>query len=201
MIKFQPFIAPSFPGYKYVTSTLVFDSIPEAELVEDQSIFMYRLIAQWKGQDFSCIFFIDPNSMPQVANISPPYVAQYGVLMFPEQYEEMVLDYEHVSFYVKVQMSVGVDNQASPAIDELLQELEQVMKEPEIDISPEVMQLMGEYAKIDNDKAVQTAYQCARMIEKLSIVTPEEFEMMAGLPCGSQKLSTFVLGKLRAKVR
>ena len=200
MIKFQPFIAPSFPGYKYVTSTLVFDSIPEAELVDDQNISMYRLIAQWKGQDFPCIFFIDPSSLPQVANISPPYVAQYGVLMFPEQYEEMVLDYDHVSFYVKPQMNVTVDNQASPAIDELMTELESVMKEPDIDISEEMIQLMGEYAKIENDKSMQHAYQCARLIEKMRTVTPDEFEMMKSLPCGSTKLSTFVLGKLKAKV-
>jgi hypothetical protein len=196
MIKFQPFVAPVFSGYKYVTSTLVFDSIPEAELVEDQNIYMYRMIASYGGQTFKCLFFIDPNSIPQVANVSPSYIAQYGVLMFPEQFEYIVFDYTNVSFSPDVKAA----EQAPPPVDELLQELEQAMKEPDIDVSPEMLQLMGEYAKIESDKSVQTAYQCAKIIEHIRSVTQDEFDMLSQLPCGSSKLAAFVLSKLKTKI-
>jgi len=193
MIKFQPFIAPVFQGYKYVTSSLVFDSLPEAELIEDQNIYMYRLLAEWRGEHFSCVFFIDPNTIPQVANVAPVYIVQYGVLMFPEQYEGIVFDFENVKLD-------NVVNEASPAIDELLQEIEAIVTEPDIDISAEMIQLMGEYAKIENDKSIQPAYQCVKLIDKMRSVTADELDMISKLPCGSSKLSAFVLGKLRTKV-
>jgi len=200
MIKFQPFIAPVFAGYKYVTSSLVFDSIPEAELVEDQNIYMYRLLAKWRDEHFSCVFFIDPNTLPQVANVSPAYIVQYGVLMFPEQYEGIVFDFDNVELTVKVQFNINVVNEASPAIDELLKEIEAMVAEPDIDVSAEMIQLMGEYAKIENDKSIQPAYQCVKLIDKMRSVTADELEMISSLPCGSSKLSAFVLGKLKTKV-
>ena len=52
-----------------------------------------------------------------------------------------------------------------------------------------------------NDKSIQQAYNCASIVKNLDGITQEDYDFFSTLPCGSAKLSTFILDKLKAKIR
>lgn len=196
MIKFQPFISPYIPNYKSCTCLLVFDKIGDTEPVVDQHCEVVRLKAKWNGEEFTCLFFVDPNTSPTIVSVDPLMAGINGVITFPDAAEPMLHDFPNVSFE-----QVQIAQLTATPSEEIKEELERVInEEPDIDISQEVLQLIGEYAKIENDKSMQVAFQCVKMINDLPSVTMDEFKMVQGLPCGSAKLGVFVLDKLKQKV-
>jgi hypothetical protein len=203
MIKFQPFITPMVPGYKSVACSMVFDCINNLETLQENNCEFVRLMVTYNGVSKRCLFFIEPGTTPLIASINPMFAAIQGVLSYPEDFEEAIINFTQ-TYAVEESGKKEPAPDPEPAVtNDLLEEIKSFM-EPEVkryDPPQYLSPFFIEYESIVNDKSIQQAYNCASIAKNLDGITQEDYDFISTLPCGSAKLSSFVLEKLKSKIR
>jgi hypothetical protein len=200
MIKFQPFITPNVPGYKSVACSMVFGELNNLETLEGQNCEFVRLMVTYNGDSRRCLFFVEPGSTPLIASINPMLAVIQGVLSYPEDFEAAIINFTQT---YAVEETGHTDTSPAEESNDLLDEIKSFM-EPEKPqyVPPEYLSmLLLEYESIANDKSIQQAYNCASIVKNLDGITQEDYDFISTLPCGSAKLSMFILDKLKAKIR
>lgn len=196
MIKFTPFLIPNIEGTTNVACQLVFDSLPHVKQLEDNPAEYIVMDAVYQEEKIRCIFIAPNGANPAVCAISldPVMCVINGIMIIPnDSVQKIVSNFKDVSF-------IPLDEHDAKEAQSSEEEKEQ-KEESTTSIRDELIPFLDAYSRIETEQNTKEAFQCVKILNEIPFITQQEYDFIQSLPCGSAKLSSFVLGKLKEKIK